>query len=148
MLFDHRVGGQRDDRLVEALLTELSRGLAAVEHRHLEVHEHDVELFCEREIHGHREPAFDVELDGTFDVVLVDSPHGRPRRSRWAALELLDRRLADEFLVIFDDAQRQGEMETVTEFIRSRPGAGHRFVYARDSLGLVFTRGFAEAAVY
>jgi 16S rRNA G966 N2-methylase RsmD len=99
-------------------------------------------------IHGRQEPGFDVTLRGRFDVVLVDSPHGARRRSRWSALELLDRHLADEFLVIFDDAQRTGEMDTASEFIRTHPGCRHRFIHGRDAQCLIFSEGFAEAAFY
>jgi predicted O-methyltransferase YrrM len=65
------------------------------------------------ETYGELEP-----LDGQqFDFVIVDGPMGTRKKSRWAALEILERNLANEFVVIFDDAERRGEQETIRKFI-------------------------------
>jgi predicted O-methyltransferase YrrM len=57
--------------------------------------------------------------DRKFDVVLVDGPPGAAKHhSRWAALEILAGHLAPEFAVVFDDAERGGEQETVREFAK------------------------------
>jgi predicted O-methyltransferase YrrM len=54
-----------------------------------------------------------------FDVVLVDGPPGAEKhRSRWASLEILVDHLAPEFVVVFDDAERSGEQETIREFAK------------------------------
>jgi predicted O-methyltransferase YrrM len=54
-----------------------------------------------------------------FDVILVDGPPGAEKHhSRWAALEILADHLAPEFAVVFDDAERGGEQETVREFAK------------------------------
>lgn len=59
---------------------------------------------------------YDVNLipqDRKFDVVLIDGPTGVSRFSRAGCLEILKRHLDDEFLLIFDDAERAGEQETI-----------------------------------
>lgn len=58
--------------------------------------------------------------DQKFDLVLIDGPHGSRRNSRWTSLEILSDHLADEFLVIFDDAERIGEQDTIRRFMQSR----------------------------
>jgi|SRR5690242_2129195 len=57
----------------------------------------------------------------TFDLVLVDGPPGAQKRNaRWAALPILRDYLADQFLVIFDDAERSGEQDTIQRFAKLR----------------------------
>jgi len=53
-----------------------------------------------------------------FDFVIVDGPIGTPRRSRWGVLELLDRNLGAEFILLFDDAHRGAEQETIFEAVK------------------------------
>ncbi len=81
-------------------------------------HEVRTSPLVERDVRGYRALGFDLSsltADDKFDLVVVDGPLGRDQRSRWACLELLERHLADEFIVVFDDAERPGEMETVAE---------------------------------
>ncbi len=47
-----------------------------------------------------------------FDVVVCDGPRGTPRHSRSGILSVLDDLPAD-FALIFDDAEREGEQDTV-----------------------------------
>jgi hypothetical protein len=54
----------------------------------------------------------------SFNLVLVDGPFGEKRRSRWGSLIILEHHLADDFLVIFDDADRIGEADTCVEAIK------------------------------
>lgn len=60
--------------------------------------------------------------DTKFDLVLVDGPHGSKRNSRWTSLEILSGHLAEEFIVIFDDAERIGEQDTIRQFMQSYIG--------------------------
>lgn len=78
-------------------------------------HEVILSALSERELFGNRTKAYDLAplADRKFDLVVVDGPQGTRHRSRWGALEVLDNHLADEFIVIFDDAERRGELETV-----------------------------------
>ena len=85
-------------------------------------------------------------FDGSkaFDFAIVDGPQGSARNSRWGALEILERSLADEFIVIFDDAERRGEQDTAMEFQRMRGGNVH-IVRAASSQCLIFTDRFRAA---
>jgi hypothetical protein len=90
-----------------------------------------------------------TNITGHFNAVIVDGPMGSRRRSRWGVLEILDRCLAEDFLVIFDDASRRGELDTVREFVRSHAGRVRtRFVHAGKSQCLVYTTRFSEAGVF
>ena len=47
------------------------------------------------------------------DLLLIDGPQGESRRSRWAALQWIEKGLGDDFLILFDDAERRGEIDTI-----------------------------------
>jgi len=94
-------------------------------------HEVRTSPLLEREVRGHRALGFDLSSltpQDKFDLVVVDGPLGRDTQSRWGCLALLERHLADEFIVVFDDAERPGELETVAEarkLLRERVGTLH-----------------------
>ena len=94
---------------------------------------------------------FDLpELHGKFDAVIVDGPKQTKRNSRWAALEILDHYLADEFLVLFDDAGRPGDQDLMREFARTckRQDLDTRFVQASRTQCLIFTPVFRAAKFF
>lgn len=64
-----------------------------------------------RELRGYDLSSLSAEQ--RFDLVLVDGPRGTRGLSRAGCLDLLDRHLADDFVVLFDDAQRVGERRTI-----------------------------------
>ena len=53
--------------------------------------------------------------DRRFDLMIVDGPVGFNvrRRSRWGCIEFVRKHLADDYVMIIDDAHRRGEMDTV-----------------------------------
>lgn len=60
---------------------------------------------------------FDGKLVGrTFGLILVDGPNGSNQYSRGGVLEWVPQILADPFIVIFDDAERYGEIMTIKAF--------------------------------
>jgi predicted O-methyltransferase YrrM len=66
-------------------------------------------------IRGYASSVYDpqaLSADERFNVLLVDGPRASPRRSRWGALQFLER-LEDDFLLVFDDAERRGELDTI-----------------------------------
>jgi len=71
----------------------------------------------ERVVRGHATRGYDPgAIEGRrFEMVVVDGPAGERRRSRWGVLDVLDRNLAEEFVVVFDDVHRLGEIDTVLE---------------------------------
>jgi hypothetical protein len=92
--------------------------------------------------------AYDFAPERRYDVVLVDGPIGTPRRSRWGALQILESALADEFVVLFDDAERPGERDTLARFLTMRPAADHVFIHAMKSQCLVFSEKYRAIASY
>lgn len=62
-----------------------------------------------------------------FDVLLVDGPQGRCKRSRWGALEFIERGLGDDFLIVFDDAERRGEQQTIARALKLLDTLGRRY---------------------
>jgi hypothetical protein len=100
------------------------------------------------EVAGAAAETYDFAPERRFDVVLVDGPIGTPTRSRWGALQVLETALADEFVVIFDDAERPGERETIARFLDMRPAAGHVFIHAMKSQCLVFSQQYRALASY
>jgi 16S rRNA G966 N2-methylase RsmD len=93
-------------------------------------------------------PSYTVTLDQRFDIVVVDGPIGTPRQSRWGALELLREHLADDFVVVFDDAERPGERDTIAKFLELYPATSHVFIHAMKSQCLVFTEKYRAVASY
>jgi hypothetical protein len=68
-----------------------------------------------RSVRGMETQAYDRSClsDQRFDLIIVDGPPGVRRHSRWGALELLQHHLADQFVLVIDDAGRRGELDTV-----------------------------------
>lgn len=87
---------------------------------------------------------FDVR---TAELVIVDGPQGSPRYSRLGALDILDDCLADEYMVIFDDAERKGEQDTILSFARSRNARTH-IISGLSSQCVVYTDKFAAVGWY
>jgi hypothetical protein len=51
-----------------------------------------------------------------FDLVLVDGPIGSPHYSRYQFADIIENDLlADQFVMIMDDANRQGEKQTLQD---------------------------------
>lgn len=69
----------------------------------------------ERTLAGASTSMYDPSVfDGKgVDVLLVDGPRKSKRRSRWGALHWLKQMACDDFLLIFDDAERRGELDTI-----------------------------------
>lgn len=51
-----------------------------------------------------------------FDFMLVDGPVGQRVLSRFTAVEMAAAHLDEEFIVVFDDAERFGERRTIRKF--------------------------------
>lgn len=105
---------------------------------------------AEREIQGRKVLAYrDAPvLDVVYDCIVVDAPVGTKRYSRWASLEILERCLGEEFVVIFDDAERKGEQDTIKAFLGSNRarGASIHFVRGAKHQCYVFSGRFGEVA--
>ena len=79
-------------------------------------HAINVADLVERKVRGRRTQTYDVpDALGSCNLLVVDGPQQRVRRSRWGALEWIEDRLDDDFLILFDDAERRGELDTIEE---------------------------------
>lgn len=105
---------------------------------------HEVKLASleEKTIRGHTTRTYDLDKlkDDKFQLVLIDGPSGTKRKARWGSLEIFERHLADQFVIIFDDVNRYGEMETVLEAIAY-------FNESRIDIGVGFNAGIKSQAV-
>lgn len=84
----------------------------------------------DREVLGHVTRTYETGAladEGAFDVLLVDGPRGSRRRSRWGCLELMETHLGEDFLIIIDDAERRGELETIGRALKLLDQRGRRY---------------------
>lgn len=99
-----------------------------------------------RDVKGIEVDGFDPDVvDGVFDLIVIDGPFGKPRHSRRTALEFLDTHLGEEFAVVFDDAERRGERDTLEAFRESPVGqrADWSWVHGEKDQCLFFTPDFS-----
>jgi len=91
-------------------------------------------------------------LDSEFDLVVVDGPTGpdwyEGNTPRWAALDPIQNYLADDFVVIFDDAHRPGTQRVIRGMLTLRPNAGTSWINAEKSQCVVFSPSKAFVAHY
>lgn len=106
----------------------------------------------QRSLRGHVCDGYDpgVLSEGSrFNVLLVDGPRSSRTRSRWGCLEFVENWLQDEFLIIFDDAERRGELQTIAATLQLLDEKGVRYrsnlVRSVNSQFLIATPGFTAA---
>jgi len=79
-----------------------------------------------------------------FDTIVCDGPNGVARRSRSGVLTMLDGTLPDDLVLILDDAEREGEQDTVAAIHERLGGAGadyHVGVVRAAKTQVVFATG-------
>ena len=83
----------------------------------------------ERVVRGRRISTYDTDagLDTPPDLLLVDGPHASPKYSRWGMLQWVERELGEDFLILFDDANRRGEIDTIEETLHLLRAQGRTF---------------------
>jgi predicted O-methyltransferase YrrM len=114
-------------------------------------HAIDVHELEARESYGRRCLAYSITpaLPKDIDLLVVDGPRGTPRYSRWGALEIADGCLAQEFIVVFDDAERIGEQDTIREFLKSvRPNARVHHLGSSKCQLVAFTPKFGAVGYF
>ncbi|MGE3864480.1 MAG: hypothetical protein AB7F71_21930 [Burkholderiaceae bacterium] len=98
-------------------------------------HNYEVAPLVTRKIEGVDVLSYDVQLKGPrkFDYVLVDGPDNNVEGwrytpfSRAGIVDELPDVLADSFIVVFDDAERAGERQTIELFARKLAAKGTPF---------------------
>ena len=59
------------------------------------------------------------QIQEKYDLYLIDGPFGSPRFSRFDAIMLAEKlTVSDEFIMIVDDSNRQGEKDTINELCK------------------------------
>ena len=86
------------------------------------------------------------------DLIIVDGPIGTHRRSRAGLLQVFDSIAAEEWVAIWDDIHRFGELESYVEFARQRrnkhPWCDFACCQAFRTLGLAFTPKFSSVRYF
>ena len=78
-----------------------------------------------REVSGRAAETYDFDSGAErFDLLLVDGPKGSKRHSRRGALPFIEDALAEEFIIVFDDAERRGELDTIAETLQRLDARG------------------------
>lgn len=88
-----------------------------------------------------------LDADARFDLIVVDGPPGSARWSRYGAVELVGKHHAREFVALWDDVDRVGELQSFGASLSALKAADvdvdhHMFVSER-TLGAMFTAGFS-----
>ena len=103
-------------------------------------------------VQGFSGPVYDASVlasDRRFNMLLVDGPRSSRRRSRWGCLQFIEQRLESEFLIIFDDAERPGEIDTIAATLRMLDAKGQAYrtnlVRSVNSQFLIATEAFDVA---
>jgi hypothetical protein len=91
---------------------------------------------CGRSLHHAYEGLLAAVEGEPYDLVVIDGPWGSRRKSRDQIVELIDAGgLAGRFVLLFDDAERRGEKETI-----------RRTEAALKKLGKPYVKGFYRGA--
>jgi len=90
------------------------------------------------------ESAIMRSLDGQrADLIIVDGPIGTARWSRAGIIDFFDNLHKDDWIVLWDDLHRYGDLESFSEFVHSKNISSGSidvsFCQAFRTLGLVFT---------
>lgn len=139
------LGAGQTTLLLDALKLEFGLDVVTLEHSHewaakiggqVESEIQTLPL-VEKTVFEHRSEVYDfscTDLPNKIDLLIVDGPAGRRHRSRWGCLEFIKQLLSDDFIIIFDDAQRKGEIETIEGALR-----------LLDARGQVYSVGITES---
>ena len=76
------------------------------------------------------------EITGKFDLYIIDGPFGSDRFSRHNIVDLaMNFNTEDEFIILMDDCDRKGEMDTVNDLFKILNKKNIKF-YTRKYIGL------------
>ena len=124
LLFD----ALRQLRPIEITTLEHDRDWARRIQQHVE-HEITCADLVSRVIERRKTLVYDTDagLGASPDLLLVDGPQGGSRHSRWAALQWIENGLGDDFIIVFDDAERRGEIDTIEKALSLLRTQGRNF---------------------
>lgn len=91
-------------------------------------------------------------FDVGFDLVLIDGPIGTNRYSRVGIVDHIDRLLKNDWLLIWDDVHRLGDLQSFIQLIKKLQGKQISFDYAlltgSKSIGIVFSKKYEAVRFY
>lgn len=90
------------------------------QNEHIKVHQRDLEFFTYDKTECRKYKNLNEIVENTkYDLIIIDGPWGALQNlPRSNVLDLIkNHNLADDFIIIFDDAERKGEKNTVTQTI-------------------------------
>lgn len=94
----------------------------------------------------------DLLKETRFDLFLIDGPPGTKRRSRIGIVEKFPEMCAKEWLIIWDDLDRSGDLETFVIFTESLKETDIDFDYAfctsMKTVGIIYTKKFQTIRYY
>ena len=67
-----------------------------------------------------------IRARGPFDVILCDGPPGTAKWSRYGVMSLIDEALPADFVIVMDDAERDGESQTVDAMLNRLGAMGRK----------------------
>ena len=106
----------------------------------------------QREIDGVTCRTYSRMSDVEFDLMLVDGPRGVEEFSRFGCVETIRSNAAKEFIIVFDDCDRPGEIQTIGFVERLLVSKGvvfrKREFRGRTSHAILATAGFDSALDY
>ena len=80
----------------------------------VKINQCDLEIFQVDEASCYKYKNLDkIVKNKKYDLIIVDGPRGSLRQSRQNIVDLITTNLAEDFVIIFDDAERNGEKETI-----------------------------------
>lgn len=92
---------------------------------------HQLPLECKKELFGQRTTYQNLEQvisSKKFNFILIDGPIGSFFHSRIQILDLIPNHLASSFVILFDDAERIGEKQTIHKVRRKLSKANIPFL--------------------
>ena len=91
-------------------------------------------------------------LNDRFDLFVVDGPVGTRYFSRFGFARFFPTRRGDDWLLLWDDLDRVGDLQSfaalVDELRSARSEFGHRLIVSGRTLGAVFTPAFEAVRYY
>lgn len=101
---------ENDDNWINTYQPQLAQG------KNIKVHHCDLEFFKEEECECRKyKDLIKIVSETKYDLIVVDGPWGGEQTlPRSNVLDLIENsNLADDFIIIFDDAERKGEQKTI-----------------------------------
>lgn len=87
-----------------------------------------------------------------FDLLLVDGPNGTDHYSRFSCMPLIEKNINEEFIVIFDDATRQGEQDTILHLAdclsKNKIDYKLNYIAGRTTQAIITTKKYRAASFF